>query len=149
MLTEVVQNFVKITLVIVDNSPTTAPAWQTVDFTESTSANYWNCFCHVSEWVKWSLLIITQAIVYLIWDNGNSVLVSDCKNIFNMLLCKARSTGIWWIVNKNCFCIWSNLWFQVLEIYMPSFIGKKIVAVEFNSKVLADGLAEWEAWSSD
>jgi hypothetical protein len=32
---------------------------------------------------------------------------------------------------------------------MPSFIGKKIVAVEFNSKVLADGLAEWEAWSSD
>jgi hypothetical protein len=94
MFAEIVQNFVEVALVVVNNCPSATPSRDAENLTQGSRAHHWHGFGHVAERVERSFLVVAQPVVNLIRNDGYSVFVCDSKNFLNMLLREARAAGV-------------------------------------------------------
>jgi len=77
MFAQIIDNFIKVATIVVDNSPAATPSRNTVDFGKSTCANDRGRGVQVTKRDKRTLWVVAQAMVDLISNKRNFVLVAD------------------------------------------------------------------------
>jgi hypothetical protein len=99
MFVKVINDFVKIAPVIVNYSPSKAPARESVDFRNGTSADNRDFLLKVSHGIEFCLVFIDQAIVNFVCDNGDLEFIGYFEDLHLMLFRETRATGVRWVVN--------------------------------------------------
>jgi len=66
VLSEVVDYFVEVTVIIVNDSPSATPSWNAVNLTQGTTADDWSVVIEVSERDKRTIFIVGKTMIYLI-----------------------------------------------------------------------------------
>jgi hypothetical protein len=82
---QVINDFVKVAPVIVNNSPSEAPSRESVDFRNSTCADNRDFLLKVSHGIEFCLVFIDQAIVNFICDNGDFEFIGYFEDLHLML----------------------------------------------------------------
>ena len=147
MLSKVSDHIIEISWVVVNDGPTTAPSREAVDLWNGSSANHGHGFCYVPERDERSFGIITEPVIYFIWDYWEFEFLSHLQDFVHVFSCKTRTTWVWWIVDQDCLCIRFDLSPEVVKVDFPSFVWVQSVSVILNSNVLANWLTQWKTWA--
>lgn len=75
---------VKVAVVIVCEHPAASPAGNAVDLREGTEADHWHSLGHLTKGLELPLFVVAQAVVNLISDDGNSVLICHFDDLFHV-----------------------------------------------------------------
>lgn len=94
MHAESLEHVVEVAAVVVNDGPATTPAWETVDLRQGASANDRHSGGHVTERDEWSLWVVGQAVVDLVTDDDQFVLVGHSQDFTHVLLSETGSTRI-------------------------------------------------------
>ena len=140
------QHVVEVSLVVVHDGPAAAPAWQAVDFRDRASADDGDSACALSHGDEWALRVVRETVIDLVRDDGDLELVGDGQDFLDVLRREAGAARVRWVIDKDCFGSIRDLTAQMVQVDLPALIGQQVILVEFNIQILADWLAEWEAW---
>lgn len=133
MLAHIINHFVEVALVVVDDGPPTAPSGHAVDLAERSSAHYWHSRGNVTHRNEWTLLIIAESVVNLVRDNWDLVLVGDGQDLEHVFLGEAGTAGVRRVVHKDSASVRLNLRLHVLQVDVPVVFWLQSVSVKFNT----------------
>jgi len=95
--------------------------------------------------VEGALLVVAEAVVNLIGDDGYAVLISNGENLEHVLLGEAGTAGVRWVVHEDGLGVGLDVSLHLFKIDIPILVSEQGVSIEFNIQVLANGLAKGEA----
>jgi hypothetical protein len=94
MFVQVINDFVKVAPVIVNDSPSEAPPRESVDFRNGTRADNRDFFLKVTHGIELCLIFIDQAIVNFVCDNRDLEFIGYFEDLHLMLFRETRATGV-------------------------------------------------------
>lgn len=106
VLAEVVDYFVKVAVIIVNDSPSATPSGETEYLAQSTSADNGSVVGDVAERNKGTVFIIGKAVVHLIRDDGNLELIGHGNDLHHVFTGPAGAAGVAGIVDQDSLCVW-------------------------------------------
>jgi hypothetical protein len=94
MFMQVINDFVKVATVIVNNSPPEAPPRESVDFRNGTRADNRDFLLKVSHGIEFCLVFIDQAIVNFVCNDRDLEFIGYFEDLHLMLFRETRATGV-------------------------------------------------------
>lgn len=94
MFVKVFYHLVKVSVIVVDDSPAEAPAWEGIDLRNSTCTDYGDLLGQISHGNELGIVFIHKSIVYLVGNDRYLKLVCDLQYLELMLLAEACAARI-------------------------------------------------------